>query len=159
MFHADYAIIRSLIARFVGPTWGPTGADRTQVGPLLALWTLLSGVGMLTLIFNILRLSDAYIYWLTGSTLVKVMVCHLYDIKPLPEPVLTYCHLDPNRLNRFSEIWNTIENFLLEKKIIWKCCLSNGGHFVLASMCWSIAIKPVGSIYRSVSHIGYQWHC
>ena len=32
-----------LIARFVGPTWGLSGADRTQVGPMLALWTLLSG--------------------------------------------------------------------------------------------------------------------
>ena len=31
------------IARFMGPTWGPSGADRTQVGPMLAPWTLLSG--------------------------------------------------------------------------------------------------------------------
>ena len=31
-----------LIARFMGPTWGPSGADRTQVGPMLAPWTLLS---------------------------------------------------------------------------------------------------------------------
>ena len=36
--------ISSLVARFVGPTWGPSGADRTQVGPMLAPWTLLSGV-------------------------------------------------------------------------------------------------------------------
>ena len=35
----------SLIARLMGPTWGPSGADRTQVGPLLAPWTLLSGFG------------------------------------------------------------------------------------------------------------------
>ena len=34
----------SLIARFVGPTWSPSGADRTQVGPMLAPWTLLSGM-------------------------------------------------------------------------------------------------------------------
>ena len=34
---------RTLRARFVGPTWGPSGADRTQVGPMLAPWTLLSG--------------------------------------------------------------------------------------------------------------------
>ena len=33
----------SLIARFMGTTWGPFGADRTQVGPMLAPWTLLSG--------------------------------------------------------------------------------------------------------------------
>ena len=32
----------SLIARFMGPTWGPSGADRTQMGPMLAheLWCL-----------------------------------------------------------------------------------------------------------------------
>ena len=33
----------TLIARFMGPTWGPSGADSTQVGPILAPWTLLSG--------------------------------------------------------------------------------------------------------------------
>ena len=27
---------RHLKARFMGPTWGPSGADRTQVGPMLA---------------------------------------------------------------------------------------------------------------------------
>ena len=37
-------IASSLIARFMGPTWGLPGADRTQVDPLLAPWTLLSGL-------------------------------------------------------------------------------------------------------------------
>ena len=32
------------IARYMGPTWGPSGADRTQAGPMLAPWTLLSGM-------------------------------------------------------------------------------------------------------------------
>ena len=27
----------------MGPIWGPRGADRTQVGPMLSTWTLLSG--------------------------------------------------------------------------------------------------------------------
>ena len=36
--------VPSLITRFMGPTWGPSGADRTQVGPMLAPWTLLSGL-------------------------------------------------------------------------------------------------------------------
>ena len=36
--------IISLIAMFLGPAWGPSGADRTQVGPMLAPWTLLSGL-------------------------------------------------------------------------------------------------------------------
>ena len=34
----------SLIARSMGPIWGPSGAARTQVGPMLAPWTLLSGL-------------------------------------------------------------------------------------------------------------------
>ena len=33
----------TLIARFMGPTWGPPGSCRSQVGPMLAPWTLLSG--------------------------------------------------------------------------------------------------------------------
>ena len=37
-----------LIARFKGSTWGPSGADRIQVGPMLAPWTLLSGSWHLT---------------------------------------------------------------------------------------------------------------
>ena len=36
-------VVRTLLARFMGPTWGPSGANRTQVGPMLAPWTLLSG--------------------------------------------------------------------------------------------------------------------
>ena len=33
----------ALIARLMGPTWGLTGAGRTQVGPRWAPWILLSG--------------------------------------------------------------------------------------------------------------------
>ena len=33
------------IARFMGPTWGPPGSCRPQMGPILAPWTLLSGGG------------------------------------------------------------------------------------------------------------------
>ena len=43
----DYSIgieARSLIAKFMGPTWGPPGPCRPQVGLMLAPWTLLSGI-------------------------------------------------------------------------------------------------------------------
>ena len=33
----------SEIAQFMGPTWGPPGSSRPQMGPMLAPWTLLSG--------------------------------------------------------------------------------------------------------------------
>ena len=31
------------IAKFMGPTWGPPGSCRPQMGPMLAPWSLLSG--------------------------------------------------------------------------------------------------------------------
>ena len=31
------------IAKFMGPTWGPPGSCRPQMGPMLAPWTSLSG--------------------------------------------------------------------------------------------------------------------
>ena len=31
----------------------------------------------------------------TGSALVQVMACRLFGAKPLPEPMLEYCQLDP----------------------------------------------------------------
>ena len=47
----------SLIARFMGPTWGPSGSDKTLVGPMLAPWTLLSGI-------CISRISSCLAVWL-----------------------------------------------------------------------------------------------
>ena len=41
--HQTVSRAATLIARFLGPIWGPSGADRTQVGPMLTPWTLLSG--------------------------------------------------------------------------------------------------------------------
>ena len=37
----------SQMARFMGPTWGPPGSCQPQIGPILAQWTLLSGIGCL----------------------------------------------------------------------------------------------------------------
>ena len=36
-------IMPSQIVKFMGPTWGPPGSYRPQMGPILAPWTLLSG--------------------------------------------------------------------------------------------------------------------
>ena len=41
--HDIHYCLMTQIAIFMGPTWGPPGADRTQVSPMLAPWTLLSG--------------------------------------------------------------------------------------------------------------------
>ena len=43
---------QSQIARFTWPTWGPPGSCRPQVGPMLVLWILLSGMNNITLILG-----------------------------------------------------------------------------------------------------------
>ena len=35
--------VPSQITKFMGPSWGPPGSCRPQMGPMLAPWTLLSG--------------------------------------------------------------------------------------------------------------------
>ena len=39
--------VGSQIAKFMGPTWGPPGSCRPQMGPMLAPWTLLLGLVMM----------------------------------------------------------------------------------------------------------------
>ena len=53
--------ITSLIAMFMGPTWGPSGADRTQVGPKLAPWTLLSGILLGNLLVTRVNLCELHL--------------------------------------------------------------------------------------------------
>ena len=78
--------VTSLIARFMGPTWDPSGADRTQVGPMLTPWTLLSGVVLVVLKFNSLWPSHAIwrgVNFGSGNGLLPG------GNNPLHEPMLT----------------------------------------------------------------------
>ena len=63
--HYHFCIRCSLIARFMGPTLGPSGADRTQVGPMLAPRTLLSGLALSTSLY------------LLGKYMLQCFVCDL----------------------------------------------------------------------------------
>ena len=87
-------------------------------------------------VINSSPLSAAYMRQWTGSTLVQVMACHLFGTKPLPEPTLAYCLLDPFRNNlhwnsnrntwirlgaNFNDIWiheNVIENVICKITVI-----------------------------------------
>ena len=44
--HCRCLYMSSMRARIMGPTWGPAGADRPQMGPMLAPWTLLSRIAL-----------------------------------------------------------------------------------------------------------------
>ena len=50
-----------LTAKFMRPTWGPRGAGRTHVGPMLATWTLLSGDCYICVMSKVLRKTSANI--------------------------------------------------------------------------------------------------
>ena len=75
------------IAKFMGPTRGPPGSCRPQMGPMLAPWTLLSGYCKL-LAFGDLCFS------VTAACYERISFgnkCHYFIItKPLPELLLTH---------------------------------------------------------------------
>ena len=55
------------IAKFIGPTWGPPGSCRPQLGPMLAPWTLLSG--------------KCIYAWSNSNPLLLFAIATRYDIK------------------------------------------------------------------------------
>ena len=77
----------------MGPTSGPSGADRTQVGPMLAPWTLLSGIGRPLL----MKLYKGYFtgsMFLCNSNLENLLYTHYLNFS---------CHL-PRRKGLVSTI-------------------------------------------------------
>ena len=112
IIHALIRTAATLIVRFMGPTWGPSGADRTQVGPMLAPWTLLSG------------LSDT-------CPSVK------WTIIGLDNSLLLFRH---SAWEWFGEIWFNYKSSHA-RKWLWKCHQPNGGHMPLVSLCKSINIE------------------
>ena len=65
--------------------------------------------------------------------LVQIMACRLDGAKPLSEPMLEYCWLDP--WEQTSVKYQSKFELFHPRKCAGKCHLENGGHFVSASMC------------------------
>ena len=62
------------VARFMGPTWGPPGSCRPQMGPMLVPWTFRSGKDMVILH------SWYYDYWWPGNTRSQGISSHGIDL-------------------------------------------------------------------------------
>ena len=75
--------------------------------------------------------SAAYMHRWTGSALVQIMACLLDGAKPLSEPMLIYCQLDPGNLFQWNFIWNSN---IFSQENAFECHLRNGGHFVQGEM-------------------------
>ena len=82
---------------------------------------------------NILSLNSSppsatYMRLWNGSSLVQIMDCRLDGTKPLSEPMLTYCQLEP-REHISMKLYLKFKYFH-SRKCIWTCRLRDGGHFV-----------------------------
>ena len=83
----------------------------------------------------------------TRSILLQVTACRLLGAKPLPDPMLPYCQLDP---------WEQLEQVKSESKYTtfhpWKCIwtywLRNGGLFVQGR--WVKLPLKVSAIFRLI---------
>ena len=62
------------------------------------------------------------------------MACRLFGAKPLFEPLLPYCQLDPKEHILVKSHLNFAS--FHSRKCAAKCCLRNSNHFVSASVCW-----------------------
>ena len=69
--------------RFMGPTWGPSGADRTQAGLMLAPWTLLSGI-----LYHIVlhRMGPDGLFWVWWGDWVNAYIVSLAPMRGFPTP-------------------------------------------------------------------------
>ena len=89
-------------------------------------------------------------HW-TGSTLLRAMTCCLFGTRQVPEPLSTFCHLDPNKDIYGIHKWNY--NNLLSWKWILKCRLQHDGSFVVVPCILSITLRD--SAYETSTMINY----
>ena len=99
--------INPLVARFMGPSWGPPGDNWTQVGPMLAPWALLSGPALaqvMTWCWGCARalseLMMTWVYWRTYAS----PTCYELNLVSKKHPIYwrTYASL---RCNEFSLVF------------------------------------------------------
>ena len=96
------------IAKFMGQTWGPYGADRTLVGPMLAPWTLQSG-----------ELREIYTVLIRVLPLIMLSASHKVTFSPGKHSVTeekSLCCVN-------AEAWYL--SLAREENVLWiLCCLA-----------------------------------
>ena len=69
----------SQIAKFIGPAWGPPGSCWPQMGPMLAPWTLLSGLVCADLAFLLPTGGTEWTLEALGLLIAPPMYCDFVD--------------------------------------------------------------------------------
>ena len=123
-------ILTTQIARSMGPTWGPPGSCRSQMGPMLVPWTLLSGY--------ISRNSTQLALWCVCCVfgtcwfvhmLTEPLFTHRTDV--LPQNLLKYrsreiwCYNDCIALKFDRYLGSTAAEMLVKFRSLWKSLKPN----------------------------------
>ena len=77
---------------------------------------------------------DAYMHYQPWPSLVQIMAFHMFGTKPLSEPMLYHCQVNPSEQTSVK-MYSKLKHFH-STKCIWKYRLEYVGHFVVASMSW-----------------------
>ena len=147
------------IAKFMGSTWGPPGSCRPQMGPMLAPWTLLSGILIweFCLIFCII-----HAYPFQVSNIWQSTNCFVLVSVPCPRLLLAkifnfckYVRLSVCYLPKFSIlasmfVWRFVcpSVCYLPKFSILQVC-----SFDRLSVCLSVCLSVTSSIQVTVFDI------
>ena len=151
----DISSMAPLIAKFMGPTWDPSGADRTQVGPTLAPWTLLSGTltGPIKQHFSLWRNKFNTPYQSNtnkGNRYLKHCCVTLDECWNMIPQVIS---IDAVCRTHFPMRWGNLNNQHLRlasvngKRIVW--ILSN----ILLSRCFHSTLSTFGGIRNRRSSV------
>ena len=137
----------SQIARFIWPRWGPPGSDRARVGPMLAPWTLLTGIASFLKTLDIFqamsngkKMSNAkcidYTCW-THHTYSKTLGVWVSDLSSLSQHFQTNsminhdCNIGVKDFHKF----NTVSTFFA----LLVHAMSSNTHFNQPFWAWNIS--------------------
>ena len=129
----------------MGRTWGPSGADRTQVGPMLAPWTLLSEVLATTVLST---RSDSYSKPLTHwGRVTHICVSKLTingadnDLSPVWCQAIIWTNAG---MLLIGPLWTNFSEILIENHIFFHLKVSSGKW---QPFCLSLKVLITGPVY------------
>ena len=93
--------------------------------------------------------SAAYMRGWTGSSLVQVMASRLFSA-PLPEPMVTYCQLDPRK--------NVILIFSFKENVVEKVVCELAAILNLIPVCWNGGIPLSSTTQKNENRVHILGH-
>ena len=150
----------------MGPTWGPSGADRTQVGPMLAPWTLLSGLSYIIwyitshhIIYYIITDHISNIYLILYTSYVTPHISHHTSHHTTPQHMETLVQeaqiLDENKTlaSGHLDIWHLV--FGKSRYVIGIYLLNH--NFLKRHLITDLMFRPRSRHFLAATKQLYDW--